>query len=123
MSHRPVAVSAAELMTSSSDEQTHPPPPAYELVPPTMPTEITGDNRPSLPVRARNLFLNQGGECVRLWMRVHSADPAAVSPTVNDPDALVVKFQTIVRDGKEIIVGRLKVPTVRISSHPPKDSS
>lgn len=36
-----------------------------------------------------------------------------VSPTANDPDALVVKFQTIVRDGKEIIVGRLKVPTVR----------
>jgi hypothetical protein len=28
---------------------------------------------------------------------------------------LVVKFQTIVRDGKEIIVGRLKVPTVSIS--------
>jgi hypothetical protein len=33
-----------------------------------------------------------------------------------DPDALVVKFQTIVRDGKEIIVGRLKVPTVGLLS-------
>jgi hypothetical protein len=27
-------------------------------------------------------------------------------------DAHVVKFQTIVRDGKEIVVGRVKVPTV-----------
>lgn len=34
--------------------------------------------------------------------------------TLEDPDALVVKFQTIVRDGKEIVVGRLKVATVSI---------
>jgi hypothetical protein len=27
-------------------------------------------------------------------------------------DAHLVKFQTIVRDGKEIVVGRVKVPTV-----------
>lgn len=39
-------------------------------------------------------------------------DTTTASPTASDPDALVVKFQTIVRDGKEIIVGRLKVPTV-----------
>lgn len=42
-------------------------------------------------------------------------DTAIASPTAVDPDALVVKFQTIVRDGKEIIVGRLKVPTVSTS--------
>jgi len=35
-----------------------------------------------------------------------------IAATLNDPDALVVKFQTIVRDGKEIVVGRLKVATV-----------
>ena len=28
------------------------------------------------------------------------------------PDAKIVKFQTIVREGKEIVVGRIKVPTV-----------
>ncbi|KAJ9102857.1 hypothetical protein QFC19_004585 [Naganishia cerealis] len=72
------------------------PPPAYQLVPPpVIPSERGGDNRPALPFRARNLFLDQG-----------------LSPTTQDPDALVVKFQTIVRDGKEIIVGRLKVPTL-----------
>lgn len=37
---------------------------------------------------------------------------------MNDPDALVVKFQTIVRDGKEIVVGRLKVATVSPQEEP-----
>ncbi|GHJ89909.1 hypothetical protein NliqN6_6311 [Naganishia liquefaciens] len=87
MSHRPVP-------THLADEHVHPPPPAYELVPPIMPSEVAAENRPALPLRARNVWLSEG-----------------TSPTAMDPDALVVKFQTIVRDGKEIIVGRLKVPT------------
>ncbi|KAJ9120303.1 hypothetical protein QFC24_005257 [Naganishia onofrii] len=77
---------------ATSDASTAPP--AYQLAPPVIPNELSGSNRPALPFRARNLFLDQG-----------------LSPTTMDPDALVVKFQTIVRDGKEIIVGRLKVPT------------
>lgn len=38
-------------------------------------------------------------------------DPHSLGP-VSD-DAYIVKFQTIVREGKEIVVGRIKVPTVR----------
>jgi hypothetical protein len=30
-------------------------------------------------------------------------------------DVTIVKFQTIVREGKEIVVGRIKVPTVRLA--------
>lgn len=47
-----------------TDEHVHPPPPAYELVPPTMPADQgpNGENRPTLPFRARNLFLHQGRE-------------------------------------------------------------
>ncbi|KAJ9112256.1 hypothetical protein QFC22_006340 [Naganishia vaughanmartiniae] len=75
---------ADSLINATSDAS--PAPPAYQLAPPIIPNELSGSNRPALPFRARNLFLDQGY-------------------------ALVVKFQTIVRDGKEIIVGRLKVPT------------
>jgi hypothetical protein len=47
---------------------------------------------------------------ILLAMHVYCSYTTAA--TLNDPDALVVKFQTIVRDGKEIVVGRLKVATV-----------
>lgn len=39
---------------------------------------------------------------------------SAVTKQVVASDTHVVKFQTIVRDGKEIVVGRLKVPTVSL---------
>lgn len=67
MSHRPIAVSAAQLVHNSSDEQTHPPPPAYELVPPIMPAEVAAENRPTLPFRARNLWLHEGSESRWCW--------------------------------------------------------
>lgn len=65
------------------------PPPAYHSLPNT---NTSHGNRPELPNRVRNQSLS-------------------LSPTHLDPDALVVKFQTIVRDTKEIVVGRLKVAT------------
>ena len=36
------------------------------------------------------------------------------SPPLVSLDSLQVKFQVITRDDQEIIVGRLKVPTVRV---------
>ncbi|KAK4685481.1 hypothetical protein P7C73_g4671, partial [Tremellales sp. Uapishka_1] len=82
------------------------PPPPYEPVPPAAPQNRGGrqgqagnvpydlspmsheENRPSLPEEFRNPYLSNLPE-----------------------DVTIVKFQTIVREGREIVVGRLKVPT------------
>lgn len=46
--------------------------------------------------------------------------PRAVMLTRSVPDDVnIVKFQTIVREGREIVVGRIKVPTVRDASNLP----
>ncbi|WVW83033.1 hypothetical protein I302_105050 [Kwoniella bestiolae CBS 10118] len=52
------------------------------------------ENRPRVPEEKRNPLL------------INLAD-----------DVKIVKFQTIVREGKEIVVGRIKVPTPGTSSH------
>lgn len=57
-------------------------------------------NRPRLPAR-RNEHLDNCRSCSHSELN-----------TVPD-DINIVKFQTIVREGKEIIIGRVKVPTVR----------
>ena len=49
----------------------------------------------------------------------HSCVPPSMNTSAGTKQAVasdthVVKFQTIVRDGKEIVVGRLKVPTVSL---------
>ncbi|ORX39911.1 hypothetical protein BD324DRAFT_615485 [Kockovaella imperatae] len=72
----------------------NPPPPypgsnQYDLTP----TPYT-QNRPRLPEERRNLHL-----------------------TALPEDAKIVKFQTIVREGKEIVVGRIKVPTTGPNAH------
>lgn len=61
-------------------------------------------NRPRLPTR-RNEHLNNRG-----------CREAALTAVAED--AHIVKFQTIVREGKEIIIGRIKVPTVRVPLGP-----
>ena len=50
---------------------------------------------------------------IRLGFRGMAVDPC-VCPSVPE-DVTIVKFQTIVRDGKEIVVGRIKVPTVSVA--------
>ncbi len=65
------------------------PPPAYQSIA----FSVAPGNRPLLPEDKRNNYLSY-------------------APTHSDPDALVVKFQTIVREEREIVVGRLKIPTV-----------
>jgi len=58
-------------------------------------------NRPRLPEEKRNVYL-------RTRMYLVSCDTDDAVPD----DATIVKFQTIVREGREIVVGRIKVPTV-----------
>ncbi len=45
---------------------------------------------------------------------VTSSARVSLSPPLVSLDSLQVKFQVITRDDQEIIVGRLKVPTVRV---------
>ncbi|RXK39502.1 hypothetical protein M231_03171 [Tremella mesenterica] len=72
-----------------SDQNTHSGQVQYDLTP--TPHSL---NRPRLPEDKRNQFL------------------------VNLPeDVTVVKFQTIVREGKEIVVGRIKVPIAAANRH------
>jgi len=75
------------------------PPPPYSV------TGNTGEPRPKLPEEKRNVHLNTR-EFVIFQPRVKLISVPG--------DAHLVKFQTIVRDGKEIVVGRVKVPTVSI---------
>ena len=58
-------------------------------------------NRPRLPEEKRNVYLR-----TRMYLL-----SSVIDGTVPD-DATIVKFQTIVREGREIVVGRIKVPTV-----------
>jgi hypothetical protein len=103
------------------------PPPAYQPVA----FQHFPANRPVLPMDKRNKFLTfrewRKGERERREAEVvavgrvgfgwvgKAADTLFLrfpAPTLADPDALVVKFQTIVREEREIVVGRLKVQTV-----------
>lgn len=65
-------------------------------------------NRPRLPEERRNHFLRtcESGQGER---------QSLMSESVPD-DATIVKFQTIVREGREIVVGRIKVPTVSLTA-------
>lgn len=60
--------------------------------------------RPALPEHKRNQQLSNCG-CPG-YLRADLAVPE---------ETYFVKFQTIVREGKEIVVGRIKVPTVSVS--------
>lgn len=81
-----------------------PPPPypgeGYDLTP--TPQSV---NRPRLPEERRNPWLARRAS-------LPSFSNISSSPAVPE-DATIVKFQTIVREGKEIIIGRIKVLTVR----------
>lgn len=50
------------------------------------------------------------------FSRYHSITKSQADFAVPE-DTAIVKFQTIVREGKEIVVGRIKVPTPGSSSH------
>ncbi|KAK6902996.1 hypothetical protein I203_108257 [Kwoniella mangroviensis CBS 8507] len=75
-----------------------PPPPPYSAEGAQAQYDLTPlphhENRPRLPEERRNPLLTSLPE-----------------------DVKIVKFQTIVREGKEIVVGRIKVPTPGTSSH------
>ncbi len=47
-----------------------------------------------------------------------SVEETALTSDLVPDDVAIVKFQTIVREGKEIVVGRIKVPTVSVSGIP-----
>lgn len=90
---------------------TAPPPPYpgsannYDLTPTPQ-----SQNRPRLPESNRNERLN---DCTCPYEAGEGILISAVTE-----DVFIVKFQTIVRDGKEIIIGRVKVPTVRCHQRP-----
>lgn len=76
-------------------------------LPPPPPYSVSGnpvDARPRLPEVKRNALLNA---CMLAWSWLVTLANVPVPA-----DSHVVKFQTIVRDGREIVVGRVKVPTV-----------
>jgi hypothetical protein len=78
-------------------------------LPPPPPYSVSGnpvDERPVLPEIKRNAHLN-----ARKWHDPVDLDEADLTVPA---DAHIVKFQTIVRDGREIVVGRIKVPTVSV---------
>ncbi|ORY27161.1 hypothetical protein BCR39DRAFT_538607 [Naematelia encephala] len=95
MPHAPSNTMDSDIVAFSNS---HPPPPypgsdltsgQYDLTPTP---QIR--NRPRLPEEKRNPHLRALPE-----------------------DATLVKFQTIVREGKEIVVGRIKVPTPGTNAH------
>lgn len=114
--------------------------PADEGVPSTAPPPYPGDNtydltplphtvnRPRLPEEKRNPHLSSGkyevhqavGKAVAMPIfGVCDSSPHSLSKfsfTFAVPaDNTIVKFQTIVREGKEIVIGRIKVSTVSTS--------